>query len=120
MNPSAFGVYLRECRTSASKSLREVATHLGISHVYLGEVERGRRRTLPKRHWNALLEILPEMSKGELQTAVAQSKPLDASRMEGAERGVVVALARKIEENGITDEEAKQLLEILRAKAEDS
>jgi transcriptional regulator with XRE-family HTH domain len=40
---SAFGRYLRGKRQRARLSLRAVAEKLGVTHVYLGEVERGVR-----------------------------------------------------------------------------
>ena len=113
MNPSPFGIYLRQRRTAAGKSLREVAAHLGISHVYLGEVERGRRRTLQEHHWDALVEIVGTITKTELRGVSAQSEPLDAARVKEPGRGVVLALARKLDEGGITESEASRLLSIL-------
>ena len=35
-----FGDQLRERRVAAGRGLREVAEYLGVSHVYVGEVER--------------------------------------------------------------------------------
>ena len=40
-HPSAFGAYVREAREQAKLSLRQVANKLGVSHVYLGEVDVG-------------------------------------------------------------------------------
>jgi transcriptional regulator with XRE-family HTH domain len=111
---SPFGVYLRDARTSAGKSLREVADALGITHVYLGEVERGRRRVLPDKYWDRLVECLPAMSYNELETLAAASEPLDPSAMEGSSREVVVALARALEGGEMSDDLAKQLLAILK------
>jgi transcriptional regulator with XRE-family HTH domain len=39
---------IREARLAARRSLRSVAANLGISHVFLGEIERG-IRPLPER-----------------------------------------------------------------------
>ena len=119
MNPSPFGVYLRQCRTAAGRSLREVAAHLGISHVYLGEVERGRRRILQEPHWDALVEIIESITKEELRAKSAQSEPLDAAKVEEPGRGVVVALARKLDEGGITEAEAHRILSILESPSEE-
>ena len=119
MNPSPFGIYLRQRRTAAGKSLREVAAHLGISHVYLGEVERGRRRKLHEHHWDALIEIIGTIAKAELRIVSAQSEPLDAASVEEPGRGVVLALARKLDEGGITESEASRLLKILKPRDEE-
>jgi transcriptional regulator with XRE-family HTH domain len=113
---SPFGAYLREVRTASGKSLREVADALGISHVYLGEVERGRRRTLPEKYWAALTEVLPQLSPEELESLASASEPLDPVAMEGRSREVVVALARTLEEEGMSDDLANELLKILQRR----
>jgi transcriptional regulator with XRE-family HTH domain len=115
---SPFGAYLREVRTASGKSLREVADALGISHVYLGEVERGRRRTLPEKYWKGLTELLPGVSLEELETLAGASEPLDPVAMEGRSREVVVALARKLEEGGMSEDLADQLLNILQNRGD--
>ncbi len=116
MTPSPFGLYLREKRIAAKKSLREVAKALGISHVYLGEVERGRRRVLPEHHWDALMRAVPGTTKADLRRLAAQSEALDPVGLEGAGRKVVLALARKLDEEGITEDEAEQFLSLLKRK----
>ena len=41
---------------------REVARYLEISHVFYGEIERGKdTRTLAPKHWKKLIEILPNL-----------------------------------------------------------
>jgi transcriptional regulator with XRE-family HTH domain len=113
---SPFGAYLREVRAASGKSLREVADALGISHVYLGEVERGRRRTLPKKYWESLVEVVPAFSRAELESLAGASEPLNPAAMEGRSREVVVALARKLEEGAMTDDLANRLLKILQQR----
>jgi transcriptional regulator with XRE-family HTH domain len=110
---SPFGAYLRERRTSAGVSLRSVADELGISHVYLGEVERGRRRLLPDKYWERLSEVVPGITVDELRAMAAASAPLDPSSVEGPGREVVVALARRLEEDGLSDDVAGQILRLL-------
>jgi len=110
---SPFGEYLREVRTAAGKSLRDIADALGITHVYVGEVERGRRRTLPEKYWPALVTCLPSVSIEKLKRIAAISEPLDPAAMDGPGREVVVALARALEEGDMSDDVANQLLQIL-------
>jgi transcriptional regulator with XRE-family HTH domain len=43
MSANAYGDHVRIIRQSNGMSLREVAERLGVSHVYLSEVERGTR-----------------------------------------------------------------------------
>lgn len=110
---SPFGEYLRGARTASGKSLREVADALTISHVYLGEVERGRRRRLPEKYWEKLAEVIPEISVPELSQLAAASEPLDPAAMEGRQREIVVALARRLEQDGISEDLAQALLKML-------
>ena len=44
MRASALGDYLREQRTEAKLSLRQLAEATGISNPYLSQIERGLRR----------------------------------------------------------------------------
>lgn len=110
---SPFGVYLRDARTADKKSLREVADELGITHVYLGEIERGRRRSLPEKYWERLTEVVPSITMEGLQAAAAVSEPLDPSTMQGRSRDVVVALARALEDNVMSEDLANRLLDVL-------
>ena len=114
---SPFGTYLRDSRTADNKSLREVADALGITHVYLGEIERGRRRSLPEKYWTRLTEVVPSITMKKLQAAAAVSEPLDPSTMLGPSRDVVVALARALEDDVMSEDLANRLLAVLnRAK----
>lgn len=113
MPNSPFGAYLRDARVASGKSLREVAEALSISHVYLGEVERGRRRTLQEKYWQALADIIPKVTVPELARHAAASEPLDPATMEGRSRDVVIALARRLEENDMPDDVAARILRIL-------
>lgn len=120
VSTTPFGVYLREARTAAGKSLRDVADALGITHVYLGEVERGRRRSLPEKYWEKLAEVVPGVEVEELEATAAASEPLDPAAMEGRGREVVVALARALEEeDGMPEELANRLLAVLRERRSD-
>ncbi len=111
---SPFGSYLRDKRVAAEKSLREIADALSISHVYLGEVERGRRRLLPEKYWKKLAQLIPGVSVSELRKQAVASEPIDPSAVRGRGRDVVVALARRIEENDLSDSLADELLEVLK------
>lgn len=119
MSVSPFGAYLRQKRAAAGKSLREVAGALAISHVYLGEVERGRRRTLPEKYWEELVALIPGVSLAELRTLAAVSEPLDPAAMQGPGRDVVVALARTLEEDGMSEDLARRILNVLAKRGRD-
>lgn len=113
MRPSPFGEYIKQKRLEAALSLRDVADAIDVSHVYVGEVERGRRRSMPKEHWRALARAIPGVTEKELRLRAALSAPLDPSEMEGRERDVVVALARRIESGSLSATDLEHLLEIL-------
>ncbi len=53
-----FGEYVRERRQELGLSLRDVASKLGISYVYLGEVERSAKGSLAQKHWKKLASVL--------------------------------------------------------------
>jgi transcriptional regulator with XRE-family HTH domain len=103
----------------SGKTLREVAEALSITHVYLGEVERGRRRLLPQKYWARLVKLVPSATLAGLREAAAASEPIDPASMEGARREVVVALARKLEANTLSDDLAIKLLRVLREQSPD-
>ncbi len=65
------GQMLRRARVGAGLSLRQVADALGWPHVYLGEIERG-KRAVPERHWPAVIALLPSLTIDELRAAAAQ------------------------------------------------
>lgn len=73
---SAFGRYVRSTRVEARLSLRDVADRLGVSHVYLGEVERGVRPPLKKERWKALLAAIPGLDRSRLEKLAEVSKPI--------------------------------------------
>lgn len=113
MEPSPFGRYVRQKRIEAQKSLRAVAEALGVSHVYLGEIERGRRRMLPEAHWADLIKAVPGITKKELEARAAESAPIDPVDFEGPARDVVLALARRLDSQDLTKKEIKELLGVL-------
>lgn len=59
VNSETFGSYIRETRIHDKISQRSAASHIGVSHVYLGEVERGKRKVLPDKYWAKFKEIVP-------------------------------------------------------------
>jgi transcriptional regulator with XRE-family HTH domain len=80
---------IREARLAARRSLRSVATKLGISHVFLGEIERG-IRPLPER----LIEPLSQ----ELQMPTpAQGRAPITLRLDGLSEEQRRAVASMVE-----------------------
>ncbi len=118
--PNRFGAYLREKRVAARLSLREVAHALGISHVYLGEVERGVRGPLRPEHWSALLKTIPGLSRTELERHAAASRPLqvDLADAPPAYQDLALALARRFKRRDLSEPEITRLLKLLGGRRE--
>ena len=53
-----FGEYVRAGRLRAGMTLREASKLIGISHVFLGEVETGRRGSFARDRWERVAEVL--------------------------------------------------------------
>ena len=62
-----FGSYLRSVREFERVSLRGMAKEMGISHVYLGEVERGIRGPLSVSRTAAAVDSLVGLDASVLQ-----------------------------------------------------
>lgn len=71
--PTPFGVLLQAARNRAGLSCRALAKALNLSHVYVGAVERGQVRALPRDAWAALCSALPELTLEQLDQAAAMS-----------------------------------------------
>jgi hypothetical protein len=82
-------------------------------------VERGRRRVLPKKYWKRLAACIPGISRAELEDFAVASEPIDPAAIAGPSRHVVVALARRLEEDDISDSLAERLLELLKERGRD-
>jgi len=115
-----FGEYLRAKRVAAGRSLRQLADALGITHVYLGEVERGKRRTLPESYWPALVREVPGVTVADLQAAADRSArvSIDPAQHVDEVRDLAIVLARKLATNEITNDEARKVLRILQGEGD--
>lgn len=118
---NTFGRLLRERREAAKKSLRQLAKELGISPVYLGEVERGIRATLAQERWPKLLESLPNIQHEELWAWASQDRPiqLNLSTATPEYRDIGHALARRVNDRDLSRDEIRKLLEILGRKEDE-
>jgi transcriptional regulator with XRE-family HTH domain len=119
--PERFGDLLRRLRRKANRTLGDVARLLGVSVVYLSDVERGNRR--PLSHERILkvaiyLEVDPaalmkaaDRERGVIEYDIRKARPLEADVV----GGLVAGLAR----GGITDEQLQSIQRILK-EGEDS
>lgn len=116
-----FGTYIRDCRTKAGLSLRRVADALDVSHVYLGDIERGAsrpRKTLPRKYWPRLLEVVPTVKLEELDRLATASRPVAmnvADRPPDIQKAVF-ALARRVEDRSLSDDEIRAILGSLKQR----
>ncbi len=67
--PNRPGRYIRDKRVALGLTLRDVADHLGVRHVYYGEVERG-KCLLDERYLDKLFEILTNGNRCEYEALV--------------------------------------------------
>jgi transcriptional regulator with XRE-family HTH domain len=101
----ALGDYLREQRTDAKLSLRQLAQATGISNPYLSQIERGLRRPSA--------EVLQKIAKSlqiSAETLYIQAGILSPEDHEI--RSVEVAI---IGDPGLTDRQKQSLVEIYRS-----
>jgi transcriptional regulator with XRE-family HTH domain len=112
---AVFGDYILACRKSSGKSQREVASSLGISHVYLGMVERGERRTLPQKHWDALINAVPETTLEGLQDAADRGSVVifDMGSIPEAYHPIVRSFYRRVRAQDISPEGVEALMAVL-------
>ncbi len=115
--PTPFGAYLRRARVASGRSLREVASALAVSHVYLGEVERGVRGPLRPEHWSALLKAIPGLKAEDLERYAAASRPLEVDISDAPPRyqDLAMALARRLKNRDLTKSQISRLLKVLEA-----
>lgn len=119
--PTKFGTYLRKKRVAADVSLRQVARDLGISHVALGEVERGERPGLKRERWAQLQEAIPGFSVSEVEAMLATEQPvqLDLRDAPVKYQKLGLELARRMERRDLADSELEKVLRILRGGADE-
>jgi transcriptional regulator with XRE-family HTH domain len=117
---SPYGALLRKRRVEAGLSLREVAGTLGVSHVFLADVERGVRPLSADRE-PALLTALTNLTQAELDDARALSRPIKITLSNTPDRYVdlTIALARRFEREDLSDTKVNRILAILKEDEED-
>jgi transcriptional regulator with XRE-family HTH domain len=115
MPRSTLGNYIRAKRLAAGISLRRLAREIGVSAVYLGEVERGLRAGVSRERWPALEKHVPGITRDGLERHAAQSGPLqlDLTDTPPTYQNIGYALARRIERRDLSDDDCGRLLELL-------
>ncbi len=110
-----FGRYLRGCRSEAKISLRSAAKNLGVSAVYLGEVERGVRPPFKESRWEDIAKAIPNVYLDTLRRLSANTKPiqLDLRDSPPQYQNLALALARRVEKQNLSIGEIDKLFSIL-------
>jgi len=113
-----FGDMLRKLRKAADKTLGDVARALGVSIVYVSDVERGQRNPLSNEKIMRVAKILDtdpaplisaaDKERGFIEYDLASATPLEA----GVVSGLVAGLAR----GGITEDQLENIQAILDKK----
>jgi transcriptional regulator with XRE-family HTH domain len=107
----SFGELIRTSRRRLNKSLQDVADALGVSVVYVSEVERGKRPPFTNERLPALAEVL-ELNLGEVRSAawvgrgMIELDPDAAASQKQIE--VLAALAR----GGLSESQLQAILDI--------
>lgn len=113
---STFGAFVRDRRIAAGISLRKAADALGVSHVYLGEVERGVRAILPRERWADLIRTIPAITTEDLERHAAHTRPIQLDLRDAPlqYQDLGLALARRIEKRDLPDDALQMVLNLLK------
>src|SRR6185369_7080777 len=105
--PDRFGDLLRKARRKADKTLGDIARLLGVSVVFLSDVERGNRKPLSNERILKITGFLDsdpaplmeaaDLERGFIEYDIRKARPLEADVV----GGLVAGLAR----GGVTDEQ---------------
>ena len=114
--PERFGDALRRTRHSAGNTLGDVAKLLGVSVVYVSDVERGNRRPFSNERILKIAKFVKtdptpliaaaDVERGVIKYDIDQTKPLEAA--------VVGDLVSGLARGGVTDDQLQKIKNILR------
>ena len=120
--PERFGEALRKRRRETKRTLSDIADVLGVSVVYVSDVERGNRRPLNNDSIIKVAKFLKtdaapliraaDQERGVIEYDIARARPLEADVV----GGLVSGLAR----GGVTDDQLRRIKKILRTDDDDA
>lgn len=107
-----FGTTLRAMREAAEKSLRDLANAVGVSAVYISDVERGKRNPPQEDKLRKIADFLHIDFQNLEELAIRDRKrvELDIDDGRGPVSEAAFALARKW--STLTDEQAEEIIKI--------
>ena len=114
--PERFGDTLRRTRQSAEKTLGNVAKMLGVSVVYVSDVERGNRRPFGNERILKIADYLktdpvPLISAADFEKGVIE---YDISKSNQLEAEVVGDLVSGLARGGVTEDQLEKIRFILK------
>jgi len=117
MNGETFGELIRTSRRGQNKSLQDVATALGVTPVYISEVERGKRLPFKPERLTALAEVLKIDINVLRTTAWVEKKMIEWDPATASDKQIraLVEMAR----GGFSDTEWDAILRIATKKQKD-
>ena len=113
--PERFGDVLRRARHDDEKTLGDVAGMLGVSAVYVSDVERGNRRPFTNERILQVAEFVNTDPAPLIAAAVVERGAIeyDFTKAEPLEAFVVRDLVSGLARGGITKDQLKKIKEIL-------
>lgn len=114
MAGESFGALIRASRRRQDKSLQEVADALGVTAVYVSEVERGKRPPFTMERLPALAEVLSMDVRILIKAAWIERRMIewDPSLASDKQISALVELAR----GGLSDSQLEEILTIAKKK----
>lgn len=113
--PERFGDALRRARHDAEKTLGDVARLLGVSVVYVSDVERGNRRPFSNERILKIASFLDadpaplitaaDVERGVIEYVITEGKQLEAT--------VVGDLVSGLARGGVTEDQLQEIRKIL-------
>ncbi len=114
-----FGEKLRTLRELAKVTLRQLSKEIGCSAVYLSDVELGHRAP-PSQDKIVKIANVIETDPSQLLRMAAKEKgriEMNKDHLKGIRLDAALALGRTLD--GLTDEQAEQILRVLKGNQED-
>jgi transcriptional regulator with XRE-family HTH domain len=117
MKGESFGELIRASRRRLNKSLQDVADVLGVTAVYVSEVERGKRPPFTMERLLALSQVLDIDLNTLITCAWTEKKMIEWDPASATDKQVraLVELAR----GGFSDKELDEILEIATKKQQE-
>lgn len=114
-----FGKKLRQLREDSGISIRQLAKAIDCSAVYISDVELGHRAP---PSFDKIVKICQELKADptELQRLAAEQKKhieLDTEGLRSLQLDAALSLGRALQ--GLTDEQAQEILKVLRGPQKD-